>query len=243
MPDNNAGQTPPQTENEFWDKYGRDAITGSVTKIEESGAKIQSGVTWLWTIYTASAVIGTSIFKPSFPWYINLIIALPIFILMLAYYFSVRIQVPIVSDFDQAMPLDIKLDHLRIMDKKRSEKNLALGSLVVASIFVFSGITLAACYQPQKDLSLSVSQVVSNNITLIAVTGHVPANKQITIKIESLKEPNNPAIKSLVTDNSSKNGDINLSIPVNEVISTYNVVAEWEGTGGLTNSIKKTIKQ
>jgi hypothetical protein len=242
--DNKAADTPapPISEEQFWDNYSRDSITNSITKIEESGAKIQTAVSWFWTIYTASAVVGTSIFKPSFPWYINLLIALPILFMMIAYYFAVRVQVPVVVFYDDNILQSVKLSHLKTMIAKKQEKNRALISLLITSLSIFFAIVLSFSYQPGKTIGIQTSQIVSNNSTIVALTGHFLPSKQIFIKIESLKDPNNPVVKKFVTDSSSSAGDLIISIPVDEVLTTYNVITEWQGDDGLTHSLKKIIK-
>jgi hypothetical protein len=94
-----VAQTPPKpvyemSEEEFWKDYIRRSISESVSRIEKSGSTIQTSIGLFWTIYTAAAIVGTTLFKPGFSLGINILILTPVLLIMIAYYVAALIQVP-----------------------------------------------------------------------------------------------------------------------------------------------------
>jgi len=241
MTDEKGNQNNELTEIQFWKKFSRDAISQSISNVEDSGAKIQTGIGLIWTIYTTAAVVGTSIFKPGFPWYINLLIGLPILLIMIAYFFTTKVQVHSVERVDPHN-IDFLINSFeKVMLQKKRLLDMALYLMLATTIVIGIAVGFMATFQSSKPQTMQVSEVVINDQKTIGVSGYFSPNAKLDLIIEYVNETKTDIVKiNNLTVPSS--GNINSSITLIDKPTTYSVTAKWTGDDGLIHSLQKLIK-
>jgi hypothetical protein len=229
------------SETQFWENYIRDATSKSISNIEDSGSKVQTGIGLIWTIYTTAAVVGTSLFKPGLPLYMDILIALPIFIMMIGYYFTTRVQVHSVEDIDINNIDLIKFSVDKVMLKKKRLLDIALYLMLATAIVVAVAIGFIATYQSSKIPSMQVSEVIINNQTTVATSGYFPPNTKLDFIVEYNNE-NGADVVKVDTLTTPASGNVNSSITLADKPTTYTVTAKWTGNDTLIYSLQKLVK-
>jgi hypothetical protein len=241
MPVTEGNQDKQISETQFWKNYIRDSISQSISNIEASGLRIQTGIGLIWTIYTTAAIVGTSLFKPGFPWYVNILIALPILIIMIAYYFTTKIQVHSVMNVDTNNTDFIKLAFNDVIREKKRLLDIALNLMLVTAIVVAVAVGFIANYQSSKTPNMQVSEVTINNEKTVSISGYFPPNTKLDYIVE-YKNENNIDVHKVITLTTPTSGNVNSSISLSDKPNTYKVTVQWTGDNGLVYILQKTVK-
>jgi hypothetical protein len=93
-PDDDAAK--PAINDQFWFDYSKKLVTEAIQSRTDAGAKIQTLTIWLWGIYTASASVGVALSKMPYSPAVIILIALPVPMLIAAYWMSVWAQLPVI---------------------------------------------------------------------------------------------------------------------------------------------------
>ena len=231
------------SEEKFWKNYLRDSISKSISKIEDSGLTIQTGIGLIWTIYTTAAIVGTTLFKPGFPLYINIFIAIPIFMMMIAYYFTTKIQLHnINAQHVDPNNIDLIINKFgEVIREKKRLVDIAMRLMLATAIVVAVAIGLIATYQPSKTPNMQVSEVTINNQKTVGISGYFPPNTKLDLIIEYKNESNVDVVK-VVTLTSAASGKVISSVTLTDKPTTYKVTAQWTGADSLVHTLQKTVK-
>jgi hypothetical protein len=139
----------PAIDDAYWFAYSKATIDKALAGRNDQAAKLQNLIAWLWTIYTASAAVGLSLGKANYSLLTTVLIALPSFILIFAYWSAVEAQSPVDVQFDPRSPTEIKESYIHAVDQKKKQLGSARLWSFVAGIFVAIAL-LAASFGKQS---------------------------------------------------------------------------------------------
>lgn len=165
----------PQVNDQYWFSYSKTLIDGALKSRDDAAATLQAFVGWLWTAYTAGAVVGVNLGKLSFALIPSLLIGSPVVALVGVYWLTVWVRTPEVIAFDPRLPKDIEhaYDHNLKVKQHRLAITLvctALAGALTASAIVYASIA----YQSAVSLQLSVRAQLDHQTRTIFVSGAVP---------------------------------------------------------------------
>src|ERR1044071_644190 len=109
----------PAIDDAYWFAYSKEIIEKSVGTLNDQAAKLQNLIGWLWGIYTASAAVGLTLAKASYPVLPTVLIASPSLILVFAYWSAVDAQRGVDVEFDPRSPTEIKQAYLYTVGQKK----------------------------------------------------------------------------------------------------------------------------
>jgi len=214
---------------EYWLGYAKKAVDDSGTKLTEAAVKIGTLAATFWGMYIAVFVIGTSLKKLDEPWYIMVLLVMPIPSLILAYIFAVWAQMPRFGStgVDPRVPLDIESFY---NNNIRFKKRRLWWSMIVTAV---SGIMLA--------VALTLANFTHDKVTLdkkitinylqaqheLLLIGDIPDKTVVTVKLERF---DNKKFVSVLSQNSIvyKNNRFEYTIPVPVAEGRYQASATWE---------------
>ncbi len=134
----------PALDDAYWFAYSKELVEKAITSRNEQAARLQNLVVWFWGIYTAGAAVGLTLGKANFGLIQTAVIALPSFLLILAYWFAVRAQTPIDVEFESQSPTKIiEAYKLSVNEKKKLLRTANILSLV-AGLFVAIALAVAS---------------------------------------------------------------------------------------------------
>ena len=109
----------PKVGDQYWFDYSKKLVDQSQEKSEQAAAKLQNLVIWLWGIYTTFATVGFALSGKNFNFWTTFIIASASATLILVYWGTVWVQMPVLISFDPRSPTDIRNVHHITIHKKR----------------------------------------------------------------------------------------------------------------------------
>lgn len=129
---------------QFWTNWLADYVSGAVERREAAASRLITALSWFWTVYTASALVGTALYRAKLhAWAVPVILS-PIATLSAAYLCALWALNPIVGDVEQAASKAQALWQ-RLLDQKLRRLRLASAFLVLSvGLILASGIVVAA---------------------------------------------------------------------------------------------------
>ena len=239
----------PLVDDEYWFEASKGMVKNADANLNEAIGKLKNLILWLWGIYTASATAGATIglhfFKaPIQPLMITLL-ASPSAILILAYCLAVCAEMPIETQFDPRIAKDIKMAYDKNIKSKTWRLYLALFFSLIAAILV--SFTLKTVAETNLEIPPSfqarITKVREAGVD-IALSGHFPKGKIITIRITPMpanKYPNKE--KELQLISSKTTGDLQTSIQMDTISENYEISSEWIDKDNFMHCLKKVISQ
>jgi hypothetical protein len=227
-------------DDEYWLQYAKKSVENSITSRNAAAAKLEKMTIWFWSLYTASFTIGVSINLIVAPKFILGLLAAPIFLLIITYWFCILAQLPVSAEFDPAIPFEIKEGYNSGLSKKKKRFDIALTFTFISALFL--SIALFSLSFAKKKENYTLSAFYSDNKEQIIVSGLFPGN---TIVYTSLDTLNNSKVKIQFYNNIFKvqdNGILNLNIPINKTKKDIYVSAVWKDGNNEKGLIYKLIK-
>ena len=166
----------PQVNDGYWFSYSKILIDGALKSRDDAADKLQTFVGWLWTVYTAGAVVGAALGKLSVSATQNVFIGLPIVFLIIAYLSCIRVRIPVITGFDPRIPDSIAAayKHNLLLKQQRLLSALfftAASGLLVAIAIATTSTATSGVSAPQ--VTANVVEVTSGRTLL--VTGALPS--------------------------------------------------------------------
>ena len=173
----------PKIDDAYWFEYSKNLLDGAQNKREAAAAAIQKLVVWLWGIYTASAAIGFTLSGKELSFWPAIIIAAASGALIIVYWGTVWVQVPIIAHFDPRSPTEIKDAYNNAVRTKSFRLNVTLVGSVFAAIMVSLALMVASVSKPLKEDYSNISTTVSelSGTQFLSVTAWVGGPDKVTV--------------------------------------------------------------
>jgi hypothetical protein len=180
------GIVPPTLDDKYWFNYSKELVDKAIASRNEQAARFVTLVGWLWTIYTASAAVGLTLGKENLTLGPKLFIALPSFILIIAYWLAVRAQTPPNIEFDPQSPQQIRTAYANGVRQKKNLLGWAHFSSLVGGIAVgVALITASVCKPAEKPMARSEFNAEKKGALLTAWGRGIDCKDTIAIRLLS----------------------------------------------------------
>jgi hypothetical protein len=128
---------------QFWTNWLADYIASAVERREAAASRLITALSWFWTVYTVSALVGTALYSANLDaWAVPLVLS-PIATLSAAYLCALWALNPIVGSIRQTES-DAQALWSRLLDQKLRRLRLASALLVLSVVLILaSGIVVA----------------------------------------------------------------------------------------------------
>lgn len=229
----------PQVDDQYWFEFSKKMVDSGVTSRNEAAAKLQTLIVWLWGIYTASAAVGISLSKTFYSLPIILLIASPSFVLIIAYWLAHWVQMPIGAKFDPRIPWDIKQAYLKAVNAKSKRLFATLALSLLAAVLVSFALIAASVTKQATPPNFQAYYRSIDGHNLILISGHLPADTEIVLKIAPINYGPAGIVKTYMTPPSGELTD-NIELP-SPVQHEYEASAEWREKDGLVRSMMRRV--
>jgi hypothetical protein len=222
----------PKIDDQFWFDYSEKMVNSAVEQRDQAAYKIQTLVTWLWGIYTASAAVGFALSGKGLSLWPTLTIASASAALIGVYWATVWVVTPALGQFDPRSPDDIREDFNGLIRMKDRRLNITLAAGLVAAALVSVALIVAsvagAALPVAPTFTPSVHRVGA--ATVLAFTGQLPQAKQVAVRIQASGETAATSrMLTLLTE-----GVLESSLPLEVVAQEYyDVTVEWITASGI----------
>ena len=242
----NLAMTPvvPKIDDAYWFAYSESLIGGAQTKREAAAAAIQKLVVWLWGVYTASAAVGFTLSGKELSFWPALIIAAASGALILVYWGTVWVQVPIQIEFDPRSPTEIKTAYNKSVKIKSRRLSITLLGSVIAAIMVSFALIVASVSKPVKrdfsDIRASIETI--DGKSMVSITAWVGETKKVSLTVTPVsgKEKSGKNITNVVLP--TKEGLLQTSIDLQTItFKTVLLNLQWVDKSDNQITITKTI--
>jgi hypothetical protein len=235
----------PLIDHAYWFDYSKKMIDGAQNKREAAAASIQKLVVWLWGIYTASAAIGFTLSGKELSFWPAILIAAASGALIIVYWGTVWVQVPITIAFDPRSPTEIESAYSKAVKTKSFRLSMTLFGSVIAAIMVSLALMVASVVKPVKqDYSNIITDVEEyNGRQILSVTAWVGETDKVVVTATPLLPDNKKGESAQAYILPSKEGLVQTSMPI--PANSYKTILlelQWTSKSGTEIKISKGIK-
>lgn len=224
----------------FWLEYAKSTIQNSITTRNEAASKLEKMTLWFWGLYTASFTIGVSINLIDAPTTILVLLALPVFTLIITYWLCVRAQFPVTAEYDPVIPIEIKDGFNRgLKIKNRRFQSAVISTLISAFLLGFALFSLSFV---KKKETKSMIVCFNDSKNLVVVSGIVPKDSFVTTTADSTDGNGNKIIFYRNVFKVQENGILNINVPLKTVPKEIYVSCLWKEDGMEKGFVQKLIK-
>jgi hypothetical protein len=167
----------------FWLEQGRELVKATLTKPEAAAAELQKGIAWLWTIYSASALVAGTLMRISPGPFLIALLVLPTVLLILAFIVVSRVQTPVLVEFDARIPAEIAAMLSRAAARKHTLLSLGYGIVAAAAVATAVAIGLILAEPRPKESTLDATLVSGPTSAEVQVWGVFPADTLVHLKL------------------------------------------------------------
>ena len=236
----------PKIDDAYWFRYSEDLLTNAQKNREMAAATIQKLVIWLWGIYTASTAVGFTLSGKELTFWPAVIIASASGALIMVYWGTVWVQVPIQIEFDPRSPTEIKQAYNKSVEIKSRRLTVTLIASVVAAVMVSIALIVASVSKPVKhdfsEISTKIEKIDGKPV--ISIKAWVGETEKVMIKATHLLQNNKhgKSIKALILP--TKEGLLQTSLDLQaKAVNTVLLEIKWVGKSGNEITISKRVKQ
>jgi hypothetical protein len=225
----------------YWLAKAKALVDASATSRQEQADKLVDGVKWLWTAYTASAIVGFAFTDKDYPWWAFVVIALPSAILPIAYASAVWVRNPVPIDFDERSPPEIKRAYDGGVSKKVHRLRVALVLAGLGTVAVIFALLTAAFATQDKSAGTFSAALDSDKPPLeVIAAGNFDSGTAVKFKVES-RIGKKTAETFSRTAVASPDGDVEVRFLVGEA-EKYIVTGTWTEEKVGERSLAKEVK-
>jgi hypothetical protein len=129
---------------QFWTNWLADYVASALERREAAASRLITALGWFWTVYTASALLGTALHKVDLATWAVVLELSPIATLSVAYLYALWTLNPIVGTIHQT-ETEAQALWNRLLDQKLHRLRVATALLILSvALIVASGIVVAA---------------------------------------------------------------------------------------------------
>jgi len=235
----------PSVDHAYWFEYSKSLLDEALNKRETAAGAIQKLVVWLWGIYTASAAIGFTLSGKELSFWPAIIIAAASGSLIIVYWGTVWVQVPIAVSFDPRSPTEIKGAYNKAVKEKSFRLSVTLLGSVVAAIMVSVALMVASVSKPLKhdysNISAKVSELGGKQI--LSVTAWVGETDEALVTATPLLagDKKGEVVQSLILP--SEQGLLQTSMVIPDKSAPHIMLElNWTSKSGTEIRISKSIE-
>jgi hypothetical protein len=233
-------------DDDFWLQYAVNSIQNSITSINDGAAKLEKMTLWFWGLYTASYTIGVSINLIDAAWWVLVLLASPVVLLIFTYWFCVLAQLPVYGGhanknwFDPRIPFEIKQGYNAALKNKNFKFRIALVFTFLSALLL--GVALFSLSFVHKKDRYLISAVLNDKKDKIIISGTLPKNIIVKTNIDSLNKLKNKITFYTNLYKIQENGILNLNVPVNPMPKEIIVTATWR-EGNVEKGFVQTLNK
>jgi hypothetical protein len=219
---------------QYWFEFSKLLVENAQQSREKVAEKLQALVVWLWGIYTAATSVGFALSNKDISAEILILIISGSLSLILVYWATVWIQLPIQIEFDPRSPTEIAEAYeegMKIKDKRLKFTFLLTAfSIILVSAGFVAASTINHVASDSYDLKAKIFD--NNSKSYLALTAFVGKVDKVKITVIPINENGDKDLTNgkefffLPTDE----GYVQVSLPLE--IAPNNLLVEFEWVNG-----------
>lgn len=230
---------------QYWFEFSKLLVENAQQSREKVAEKLQALVVWLWGIYTAATSVGFAISNKDISAEILILIISGSLSLILVYWATVWVQLPIQVEFDPRSPTEIAQAYeegMKIKDKRLKFTFLLTAcSIILVSAGFVAASTMNHLTSDSYDFKAKILDDNSNSsLALTAFVGKVDTVK-ITVTPISESEDKELTNEKAFFFSPTDKGYIQVSLPLETTPNNVLVEFEWVNGEGTSFALSRKI--
>ena len=236
----------PAIDDRFWFAISAKLALRLLSTRTEAAKQIQTFTGWLWTVYSAGALIGISLAQARFPLIVTILIALPSLLLILAYWQAMWAQMPIPLSFDPRSPDLIRDAYLagtkQALKRLQNAISLSLAAGVSVAVALFLAATVDRISATPTAFDVNATYLALEK--QVVVTGDFAPDTKIAFTVTPILEDGSHGQSNAFEQVSGSSGRLNMNVPLDSPtkLSGFEVSASWLAEDGLKRLLSRVIK-
>jgi hypothetical protein len=216
----------------FWLGYAQELVRAAVSAPDRRAEQLTNAIAWFWSIYSAAVLVIFTAQKPSLA--ISVPLALPVILLILAYWLASRVRAPIRIEFDPRVPSEIETIHHEAAAQKNRMLSWAEGvtGLAGACVVVAVVLALSGTASAKPDFYGYADRQASSKLVL---GGSFPKLSVLRVHVQPGGSASTSANDMSMVYRASEYGELQARLDVPQADS-YRVTVGWK-----EEKIEKTI--
>lgn len=224
----------------FWLSYAQDAVRGAIAGPEARATQLAGAIAWFWTVYSSVGIL-VAVFAPeNVSSLASIFVGAPSFILIIAYWYAVRVGRPMLFTFDPRVPAEIANAYAQAAKEKHATLKKAERWTASAGACVTIGFGIALLSNDGHSTSLA-ARFDPVDSTRILVNASVPRNVIVTFVAQAASGAAGQLLAVSAIERASPDGTARSTLRVASR-SAYRVSASWtDKTGNLVHSVAANV--
>lgn len=237
---------PTKINDQYWLDLAEKLVSDASGVRNTAAEKLASTITWFWTIYTAAVTIGATFAKLAIPLPVLVLGALPSLILVLAYWFAIRAQMPVDISFDPRAPDDIRAAYTAAVRQKAAWlKRAVLASIAAAlsvaiALFLLSVTREAKEKPPEPPATVHLDAGVVRDDDKLWLWADVDSVDGTALRANYQELRGKKRAWDVVLNPEAKKARISVALP-SDLKGKLAVRAQWSTADGSTRSIGRVV--
>lgn len=227
---------------QYWLKYAKSSIEKSLSSRNAAAANLEKMTLWFWGLYTASFTIGVSINIIDAPIFVLTMLASPIVLLILTYWFCILAQLPVNAEYDPTIPYEIKEAYNAGLKVKNNRFRLARVLTLVSALML--SLALFSLSFVDKKVTHSFDAEYSKSDSILIISGVFPKGLAIETKVDSITSSKNRTTFFQNKFTIQENEILSLNIPLKKQPKETIISVTWRENKkekGMVRTIKKSV--
>lgn len=176
--------TVPLVNDAYWFGFSKSLIDSALKSRDDAAATLQVFVGWLWTVYTAGAVVGINVGKLSLGFWPSVLIGSPVIALIAVYWMTIWVRIPEVIEFDPRLPKDIERAYNHNIKEKQGRLHRTLVWTAFAGALAATAIVYASVASSTAQTArLNVQVIREGDTHVIYVSGNAPEIAHVLLTV------------------------------------------------------------
>jgi hypothetical protein len=235
----------PQINDAYWFSYSKTVVDRAIQSRDDAAEKLQTYVAWLWTVYTLGASVGFALGKLSLDFWPAILVSSPVLALVIVYWMTVWVRVPVLCQFDPRIPEQIEKLYSHNLLLKQRRLKLTLVAAAAAALLVSCALFCAATISTTRQAPFIQTIVRSDKETKeLVVSGYLGDATKVALTLYAYKNKQRGDI--VASDSTTVEGGFFHSrpIPLSKLVSQQSLLIDVTATlnsGGPTITASKVI--
>ncbi len=238
-------QTSPMINDQYWFEFSKLLVENAQQSREKIAEKLQALVVWLWGIYTAATSVGFALSNKDISAEILILIISGSLSLILVYWATVWVQLPIQVEFDPRSPTEIAQAYEEGMKIKNKRLKYTFLLTAFSIILVSAGFVATSTINHSNSDSYNFRAKIFDNKSksYLALTAFVGKVDTVKITVTPVNESGDKDMTNgkefffLPTDE----GYIQVSWPLETTSNNLLVEFEWLNGEGTSFTLSRKI--
>jgi hypothetical protein len=236
-----GGTRPEMVDDRYWLKRATVFFDAAISSRQEAAGRLVTATGWFWTVYTAVAIVGSSLANRQLELWATLLVALPILLLVAAYLVCLRATMPYDGLTRPADPKAVEESYRAALAEKKKHLRQAFLATGIAAGFVLIAALTVALSPPEPIGDVTVAVESTDSGVDIMLDGEFAPDQEVVVTVTTEGESGAQEEVAREIGRANSNGDLEELVSVTTEAEKGQVSIVWTDGEKRTHEVSQQI--